>query len=198
VKQIWYFVFDKARCIAPWSTFQHAYTLLGQLDLLILECIPFYAPSATRRAGMLQHVKKTLCLPSEDTIEILRSNDRPNLHIKASFMQHAAYTYQDLKFLLWNDPETGHPKLFLIFVNYTDGVTGACTAHERRAMKDVKRDLCKSISALNLGVCQTFVKHTANDRADDRVRPWSCWTGPDRRCVASFRICTTAAPWPRH
>jgi superfamily II DNA helicase RecQ len=129
VRRLMYFVFDEADCLITWNNFRKEYELLGsRLRIFLPERIPFYAPSATLHPPGRLAVRKSLRLRPENTIEIVRSNDRPSLHLAARVMRHPADTYRDLEFLLNLNPSTGCPAPFLVFLrSYNDCREAACS-----------------------------------------------------------------------
>ncbi|KAH9951073.1 P-loop containing nucleoside triphosphate hydrolase protein [Amylocystis lapponica] len=112
-----YVVFDEGHCVSEWSHFRAQYKDLGRLRFIIPDTIPFYVASATLPTPILVDVMEILNLRSARTQYILRSNDRPDVHLAVRKMQYAASSYNDLNFVIPNnftesDPP---PPKFLIF-----------------------------------------------------------------------------------
>jgi superfamily II DNA helicase RecQ len=82
-KRILYFTFDEGHCISQWGKFRKEYLLMGDLRYLISEDIPFYIASATLPPAVLLDVIDILRLRPGKTEKILRSNDRPDIHLMA-------------------------------------------------------------------------------------------------------------------
>lgn len=123
-----YFVFDEGHCIREWSTFREQYKHVGSLRHLIPETIPFYVTSATLPTPLLLDVMEILQLRKGHTEFILRSNDRPDIALGIHKMQYAAYTYQDLGFLIpdgYQNDDPPPPK-FLVFCNSKAETEAAC------------------------------------------------------------------------
>jgi superfamily II DNA helicase RecQ len=133
-RRLLYFVFDEAHCILLWEHFRNSYGLLGRLRLLTPDRIPIYAPTATATPPAIKAIKTSLQLRESETVEILRSNDRADLHIAARFMQHPAYTFKDLAFLI-PDPATttALPPCFLVFCSSQETTEEACLTLEAMA-----------------------------------------------------------------
>ena len=128
VKCLLYVVIDEAHCVSQWASFRPEYGLLGRLRIFLPETIPFYVPSATLPPVVLRDVKKVLRLREANTFSLLRSNDRPDLILSARFMDHPASSYEDLKFLIPNDPCKERPPPFLIFFDSKQEAEDAATA----------------------------------------------------------------------
>ena len=80
-ERILYFTFDEGHCISQWGNFRKEYLLMGDLRYLISEDIPFYVASATFPPPVLLDVIDILRLQPGKTEKILRSNDRPEIHL---------------------------------------------------------------------------------------------------------------------
>ncbi|KII86188.1 hypothetical protein PLICRDRAFT_114870, partial [Plicaturopsis crispa FD-325 SS-3] len=112
-----YFVFDEGHCVSKWGSFRKEYLYLGSLRHLIPEIIPFYVASATLPAPVLLDVSEILRLRPDHTEHILRTNDRPNVHIMVRGLKFAANSFADLAFLIPDHFQDGDPppEKFLIF-----------------------------------------------------------------------------------
>jgi superfamily II DNA helicase RecQ len=121
------FVFDKAHCILLWESFHNSYRLHSQLHLLTPDHIPIYAPTATATPSALNAIKTLLQLRESNTVKILHSNDCADLHIAVCFMQHPAYMFQDLAFLIPNlESTTTSPPCFLVFCSSQETTEEVC------------------------------------------------------------------------
>jgi ATP-dependent DNA helicase RecQ len=78
-KRILCFIFDEGHCISNWGTFRREYLSVGALRYLIPETIPFYVASATLPPNILLDVTNILHLRRNETENIIRSNDRPEI-----------------------------------------------------------------------------------------------------------------------
>jgi superfamily II DNA helicase RecQ len=123
-----HFVFDEAHCIIMWYTFRENYALLGRLRLLIPDRIPIYAPTATVTPPAVRALKTSLRLCEADTVEIFRSNDRSDLHIGTRFIEHPAYSFRDLMFLVPKEGDNveADPPCFLVFCGSQETTEEAC------------------------------------------------------------------------
>lgn len=102
-----YFVFDEGHCvsqISQWGkTFRNQYLYIGNIRYLLPPNIPFYVASATLPPPILRDVSDILHLRPENTEKIIRSNDRPNIHLVVRKMEHAIHTFRDLAFVIPDD-----------------------------------------------------------------------------------------------
>jgi hypothetical protein len=79
---------------------------MGDLQYLISEDIPFYIASATLPHAVLLDIIDILHLQSGKTEKILRSNDRPDIHLMVQGLTFPANSFKDLSFLI-SDGEDG-------------------------------------------------------------------------------------------
>lgn len=116
-KRILYFTFDEGHCISQWGKFRKEYLLMGDLRYLISEDIPFYIASATLPPAVLLDVIDILRLRPGKTEQILRSNDRPDIHLMVRGLTFPANSFKDLAFLVSNGHQDGASPVakFLIF-----------------------------------------------------------------------------------
>ena len=120
-KRILNFIFDKGHCISQWGKFRDEYRLLGLLQYLIPEMIPFYAASATFPQSVLRDVSKVLHLRPGKTEHIIQSNNRPEIGLMARSLVFPANSFWDFAFIIPNNfkEEDTPPPKFLIFFNNT-------------------------------------------------------------------------------
>ncbi|TFK37835.1 P-loop containing nucleoside triphosphate hydrolase protein, partial [Crucibulum laeve] len=120
-KRIMNFIFDEGHCIRQWSKFRKDYALLGNLRHLIPERIPFYVASATLPALVLVEIFETLKLHQTETVHIIYSNDRPEIHLMVRGLVCPANSFADLAFLIPKNHQPGDPPLpsFLVFFDNT-------------------------------------------------------------------------------
>ena len=118
--QLLCFIFDEGHCISQWGAFRNEYLLLGNLQYLIPEDIPFYVASATLPLDVLLDVTKILRLQRE-TEHITCSNDRPNIHLVIREIKYTVSSYTDLAFLIPDNFKEGDdpPNKFLVFFDNT-------------------------------------------------------------------------------
>jgi superfamily II DNA helicase RecQ len=160
VRRIQYFVFDESHCLITWCSFRASYSLVSRLRVLIPERIPFYLPTATATKPAIAALKNLLKLRPEHTEEIYRSNDRPNLHIGARFMQHPAYSYRDLQFL-FPSPEY-NVRRFLVFFNSTGEAEEACLAMRAMLPEHLKNKIAWFHSDMSPEYRQTMIEKLRN------------------------------------
>lgn len=123
-----YFVYDEGHCISQWgSTFRNDYLHVGNIRHLLPRRIPVYVASATLPPPVLRDVSNILRLHPDRTQNIIRSNDRPNIHLVVREMKHAIGSYKDLSFLIPKNFKVGDPppKPFLCFVDSTTSTEDA-------------------------------------------------------------------------
>lgn len=127
-KRILYFTFDEGHCISQWGKFRKEYLLMGDLRYLISEDIPFYIASATLPPAVLLDVIDILRLRPGKTEQILRSNDRPDIHLMVRGLTFPANSFKDLAFLVSNGHQDGASPVakFLIFFDNTKETEAAC------------------------------------------------------------------------
>ncbi|KAF8235585.1 hypothetical protein L208DRAFT_1206909, partial [Tricholoma matsutake] len=120
------FIFDEDHCISQWGAFQNEYLMLGNLQYLIPEEIPFYVASAALLLNLLLDVTKILHLQRE-TKHITCSNDRPNIHLVIQEIKYTVTSYADLSFLIPDNFKEGNdpPNKFLVFFDNTKEVEAA-------------------------------------------------------------------------
>ena len=90
---------------------------MGDLRYLISEEIPFYITSATLPPAVLLDIIDILRLRPGKTEQILRSNDRPDIHLMVRSLTFPANSFKDLAFLVSNGHQEGDSpvaKKFLI------------------------------------------------------------------------------------
>ncbi|KAI0337895.1 P-loop containing nucleoside triphosphate hydrolase protein, partial [Trametopsis cervina] len=109
-------IFDEAHCISTWGTFRPEYRMINRLRHVVLKNTLFAIASATLSATVKEDVIEILMMRRDKLLYLLRSTDRPNIHIAIRKMQYAVNSYQDLAFVLQQPPNTTPPK-FLIFSN---------------------------------------------------------------------------------
>ena len=131
-KRILYFTFDEGHCISQWGKFRKEYLLLGDLRylLVISEDIPFYIASATLPPAVLLDIIDILRLRPGKTETILRSNDRPDIHLMVRGLTFPANSFKDLAFLIPNGYQDGDSPAsvakFLVFFDNTKETEAAC------------------------------------------------------------------------
>lgn len=82
--------------------------------------IPFYVASATLPASVLLDVVEILRLRSENIEHIIRSNDRPDIHLMVRGLVFPANSHKDLAFLIpagFKEGDTPPPKFIIFFDN---------------------------------------------------------------------------------
>ena len=127
-KRILYFTFDEGHCISQWGKFRKEYLLMGDLRYLISEDIPFYIASATLPPAVLLDIIDILRLRPGKTEKILRSNDRPDIHLMVRGLTFPANSFEDLAFLIPNGYQDGDSPVakFLVFFDNTKETEAAC------------------------------------------------------------------------
>ena len=117
--------FDEGHCISQWGSddFCPEYKMTCLLHWLLPSHVRFHVASATMPPLILEDIRGILHLQSH-TIEYVRlSNDRPNIHLMVTEMQHSFSSKQDLdrfiKFDHANPPgdTPSCPPKFMIFTN---------------------------------------------------------------------------------
>ena len=127
-KRILYFTFDEGHCVSQWNKFRKEYQHVGDLRYLIPETIPFYVASATLPPAILLDVIEILRLRPDKTECIIRSNDRPEIHLMVRGLTFPVSSFKDLHFLIprgYKDSDPPIPK-FLIFFDNTKEAERAC------------------------------------------------------------------------
>jgi superfamily II DNA helicase RecQ len=116
-KRVLNIVFDEGHCIKEWADFRNKYLRVGDLRCLVTNTIPFYVASATLPDYMILEIANTLHLRPEKTHYLLRSNDRPDIHLMVRTMTFAANSFKDLNFLVPQNyqKDDPHPPKFLVF-----------------------------------------------------------------------------------
>ncbi|KAJ3555014.1 hypothetical protein NP233_g12306 [Leucocoprinus birnbaumii] len=135
-KRILAFVFDEGHCITQWGKFRKHYLAVGILRYLISDPIPFYVASATLPPAILTETRKLLHMSRDNTVEILCSNDRPDISLVVRELAHPANSFRDLSFLVpynWKEGQP-EPRKFLIFFDDTKEAEDAAK-HLRRRLK---------------------------------------------------------------
>ncbi|KAG6851505.1 hypothetical protein C0991_001314 [Blastosporella zonata] len=144
-KKILHFIFDEGHCISQWGSFQKDYKRVGELRWLIPrpERIPFYIASATLPPPVLHDVKNILRFRADDTKELLRSNDRPDIHLLVRPLEHPAGSFEDLAFLFPEEVCTGAkpPKKFLVFFDNTKEAEAACGWIQKQLPSSMKKSV---------------------------------------------------------
>ena len=127
-KRIMNFVFDEGHCISQWSKFRKEYALLGNLQYLISERIPFYVASATLPTPVLVDIVDVLKLRSESTVHIIYSNERPEIRLMVRGLVCTVGSFEDLAFLIPANFREGDPPppSFLVFFDNTKEAERAC------------------------------------------------------------------------
>lgn len=121
------FVFDEGHCITQWGKFRKQYLNVGNLRYLIADTVPFYVASATLPSSLIAEIRKLLHMSSETTVEVLCSNDRPDIALVVREMTFPSSSYKDLSFLVphnWNEGMHS-PKKFLVFFDDIKEAEGA-------------------------------------------------------------------------
>ena len=117
-------IFDEAHCITRWGTFCPEYRDIGRLRYL-LPSIPFFATSATLSPKAIKDVSNILHVKKSDTVEYLRTNDRPNVFLSVQMMASPIKTYKDLRFLVPDGIQV-RPSKFLVFFDNIKESEAAC------------------------------------------------------------------------
>jgi superfamily II DNA helicase RecQ len=108
--------FDESHCISEWGdSFRPEYGDIGNLRWILPAHIPFHITSATMPPHILQDVKRKLQIRS-DAVEIIHSNDRPNIYLRVEEMKYPVNTKWDLLRVLRLDPNA-EQDLFMVFAN---------------------------------------------------------------------------------
>ena len=134
------FIFDEGHCISQWGKFRKEYLHVGSLCYLISDAIPFYVASATLPASVLLDVVNILRLRSENIEHIIRSNDRPDIHLMVRSLVFPANSFKDLAFLIPTGFKEGDrlPK-FVVFFDNTKEAERA-TKYLRTLLPDSQHD----------------------------------------------------------
>ena len=142
------FIFDEAHCISQWASFRKQYQHVGNLRYLISENIPFYAVSATLPDAILDEVSNTLRLRHGNTVYLLRSNDRPDIHLMVRPLAYPAKSFKDLDFLIPqtnlkaydhnNGGQSPIPKFVVFFDNMKEAESAA--KHLRGLLPDILKE----------------------------------------------------------
>ena len=127
-KHILYFTFDEGHCVSQRNKFQKEYQHLGDLRYLIPETIPFYVASAMLPSALLLDAVEILRLRPNKTEHIIRSNDRPDIHLMVRGLVFPASSFKDLEFFIPKGYKDGDPPIpeFLIFFDNTKEAEHAC------------------------------------------------------------------------
>jgi superfamily II DNA helicase RecQ len=135
------FIFDEGHCISQWGKFRKEYLHVGSLRYLISDAIPFYVASATLPASVLLDVVNILHLRSGNIEHIIRSNDRPDIHLMVRSLVFPANSFKDLAFLIptgFKEDDLPLPK-FIVFFDNTKEAERA-TKYLRTLLPDSLRD----------------------------------------------------------
>ncbi|KAG1840196.1 hypothetical protein DFJ58DRAFT_667273, partial [Suillus subalutaceus] len=82
--------FDEGHCISEWGKdFQPLYSELGNLRWFLPDHVSFHTVSATMPPHILHDVQSKLHIRSYNTTKIIRSNDRPNIHLMVEEMKYS-------------------------------------------------------------------------------------------------------------
>ncbi|KAH9936346.1 P-loop containing nucleoside triphosphate hydrolase protein, partial [Fomitopsis serialis] len=124
-------VFDEAHCISTWGTFRPDYKHLKRLRYLLTRCphVRYCLLSATLSATILHDIYDTLNLTKENTLELLRPNDRPNVFLAVREMQHSVSSFKDLDDLVApkvNGRRQLTKKKFIIFFDNIKEAEACC------------------------------------------------------------------------
>ncbi|KAG2134983.1 P-loop containing nucleoside triphosphate hydrolase protein, partial [Suillus cothurnatus] len=120
--------FDVAHCISEWGKdFRPLYSELGNLRWYLPHHVRFHAVSATMAPHILLDVQSKLCVRSYNLAKVVRSNDRPNIHLMVQEMKYPRNTCHDLTRILSLEEGTP-PEKFMIFVNSRDQAEGVCNS----------------------------------------------------------------------
>jgi superfamily II DNA helicase RecQ len=135
------FIFDEGHCISQWGKFRKEYLHVGSLRYLIPDAIPFYVASATLPASVLLDVVDILRLRSENIEHIIRSNDRPDIHLMVRGLVFPANSFKDLTFLIPKGFKEGDPPppKFIVFFDNTKE-TERATKYLRTLLPDSLRN----------------------------------------------------------
>ncbi len=132
-KRLLSFIFDEGHCISQWGSFRKEYTHLGALRYLIPERVPFYVASATLPLPVLLDIIDTLHLRLDQTEQILRSNDRPEIGLMVRSLSFSVNSFQDLAFLIpdgFREGDSVEP--FLVFFDGKKESEKACKTLRKR------------------------------------------------------------------
>lgn len=141
-KKILNFIFDEGHCISQWGTFRKEYLNLGELRYLIPERIAFYVASATLPLPILLDVVDILKIRLDQTEQILRSNDCPEISLLVRGLTFLAKSFQDLSFLIPKGFHTGDSvKPFLVFFDAKSDAQNACKAMRKRLPREDRRKI---------------------------------------------------------
>ncbi|KAG2144045.1 P-loop containing nucleoside triphosphate hydrolase protein [Suillus cothurnatus] len=96
IEKVFAITFDESHCISKWGdSFHPEYGDIGNLRWILPAHIPFHITSATMPPHILEDVKRKLQIRS-DAIEIICSNDRPNIYLRVEEMKYPINTKWDL------------------------------------------------------------------------------------------------------
>ncbi|KAH7919783.1 P-loop containing nucleoside triphosphate hydrolase protein, partial [Leucogyrophana mollusca] len=111
---------DEGHCVSEWGdSFRAEYGELGKLRWLLPSHVTFHVASATMPPYILRDVQGTLQMQGSKVVKIIRTNDRPNIHIIVEKLESSLKSMKDLDRVL-NFTE-GHPTTpFMVFVNQRD------------------------------------------------------------------------------
>ncbi|KAF7796580.1 hypothetical protein EIP86_007761, partial [Pleurotus ostreatoroseus] len=122
-------VWDEAHCVSAWGSFRPEYANAGWLRNIIPRHIPYLIPSATLPPHVRRDVMDILQVQHEHTEYILRSNDRPNIHITVRKIRYPLVSFKDLDFLIpdgWDPGKGGKlPKFLVFFDRKADAIAAA-------------------------------------------------------------------------
>lgn len=115
--RILYFVYDEAHCIKQWASFRHDYLEGGTLRGILPRTVSIYIASATLPSHLRRDVSRILRLRSDETENILGSNDRHNIDYIVRPFEHPVHSFHDLTFLIPDNFKVGDPAppKFLVF-----------------------------------------------------------------------------------
>ncbi|KAG2115645.1 P-loop containing nucleoside triphosphate hydrolase protein [Suillus cothurnatus] len=144
--------FDKAHCISEWGKdFRPLYSELGNLQWYLPHHVRFHAVSATMAPHILLDVQSKLCVQSYNLAKVVRSNDRPNIHLMVQEMKYPCNMCHDLTRIL-SLKEGTPPEKFMIFVNSRDQAEGVCNS----LCKDLPSHLRHKIVWFHSGMSMQF------------------------------------------
>jgi superfamily II DNA helicase RecQ len=111
------FIFNEAHCIVQWGHFRKQYLTVGAIQCLISDPLPVYIASATLPPPLITEIRKLLHMNTQNTDEILCSNNRPDIALMVRQLASPVSSYEDLAFLIPYNWDIGmdRPKKFLVF-----------------------------------------------------------------------------------
>ncbi|KAG2741977.1 P-loop containing nucleoside triphosphate hydrolase protein [Suillus brevipes Sb2] len=119
--------FDEGHCISEWGKdFRPLYSELGNLRWFLPDHVSFHTASATMPPHVLHDVHSKLHIRSYNTTKIIRSNDRPNIHLMVEEMKYSRSSMHDLTRIFSFNGTTPHEK-FMLFTNSRDKAEIACS-----------------------------------------------------------------------